>query len=108
MNSMYKPNISGTEQWVSTVAGAALALAAYQRKNSFLGLAGLGLIGRGVSGFCPINKAVGRNAASRDTGHALGGSREISTGATYHSPGDIRQHENRAISYVITEEYSER
>jgi uncharacterized membrane protein len=252
MNSMYKPNISATEKWVSATAGAALALAGYQRKNNFLGLVGLGLIGRGVSGFCPINKAIGRNAASRDSGHAPDGSRgvivessvtihrpvmevyslwrylenlprfmyhleevrdlgggrshwtakgplgatvsweaeivndvpseliswrtlpndevvsagsvrfkpaggdhltevrvklqyappagkvgatlarllgedpqqeidedlrrfkllletgEISTGARYHSPGDIRQHENRAISYVITEEYSER
>jgi uncharacterized membrane protein len=77
MNSMYKPNISVTEKWVSTIAGAALALAAYQRRNNLLGLAGLSLIGRGVSGFCPINKAVGRNSASRDTRQALGGSRGV-------------------------------
>jgi uncharacterized membrane protein len=77
MKSMYKPNISATEKWVSTIAGAALAVAGYQRRNKVLGLAGLGLIGRGVSGFCPINKVVGRNTASLDTRAALGGSRGV-------------------------------
>jgi uncharacterized membrane protein len=77
MNSMYKPNISATEKWVSTIAGAALAVAGLKRQNSLLGLAGLGLIGRGVSGFCPINKAIGRNTASRDTREALGGRRGV-------------------------------
>ena len=74
---MYKPNISATEKWVSTIAGAALAVAGYQRRNNVLGIAGLGLIGRGVSGFCPVNKAIGRNTASRDTRDALGGSRGV-------------------------------
>src|SRR3984893_1972491 len=77
MNGLYKPNISATEKWLSAAAGTALALAGYQRKNNFLGLVGLGLIGRGVSGFCPINKAVGRNVASRDSGRVPGGSRGV-------------------------------
>jgi uncharacterized membrane protein len=77
MNTMYKPNISATEKWVSTIAGAALAVAGYKRHNNLLGLAGLGLIGRGISGICPVNMAIGRNTASRDTREALGGSRGV-------------------------------
>jgi len=74
---MYKPNISSTEKWVSTIAGAALAIAGYKRSNRAMGLAGLGLVARGVSGYCPVNAAVGRNSASSDTREALGGSRGV-------------------------------
>jgi len=77
MNRMYKPNISSTEKLVSTVAGTALALAGYKRSNRMLRLAGLGLIARGVSGFCPVSHAMGRNTASSDTRQALGGSRGV-------------------------------
>jgi uncharacterized membrane protein len=82
MNSMYKPNISATEKWVSTIAGAALAIAGYKRSNSALGLAGLGLVARGVTGFCPVNAAVGRSTARSDTREALGGSRGVRVMAT--------------------------
>ena len=54
MKSMYKPNISATARLASTVAGAALAVVGYQRSNKALGLAGLGLIARGASGWCPV------------------------------------------------------
>jgi len=74
---MYKPNISATEKWVSTIAGAALAIAGYKRSNSALGLAGFGLLARGVTGFCPVNKAIGRNTASPDTRESLGGRRGV-------------------------------
>jgi len=74
---MYKPNISNTEKWVSTIAGAALAIAGYKRSNTALGVAGLGLVARGVSGYCPVNAAVGRNTASSDTREALSGSRGV-------------------------------
>jgi uncharacterized membrane protein len=77
MNSVYKPNISATEKWVSTVAGAALALAGYKRSNTALSLAGLGLVARGVSGFCPVSAAIGRDTASNDTRQALGGPRGV-------------------------------
>ena len=77
MNSMYKPNISSTEKLVSTVAGAALAIAGLKRSNSMLGLAGLGLVARGVSGFCPVNAAMGRDTASSDTRRNLSGSRGV-------------------------------
>jgi uncharacterized membrane protein len=77
MNSMYKPNISATEKWISTIAGAALALGAYKRSNRVLGVTGLGLIARGISGFCPISAAIGLNTASTDTREALGGPRGV-------------------------------
>ena len=77
MRSMYKPNISATEKWVSTFGGAALALAGYNRSNTALGLVGVGLVARGVSGFCPVSAAIGRNSASTDTRAALGGSRGV-------------------------------
>src|SRR3954466_4122792 len=77
MSSMYKPNISATEKWVSTIAGAALAIAGYKRSNRAMGLAGLGLVARGVSGYCPVSAAAGRNSASPDTREALGGSRGV-------------------------------
>src|SRR6187397_1582113 len=77
MNTMYKPNISSTEKWVSTIAGAALAIAGYKRSNRAMGLTGLGLVARGVSGYCPVSAVVGRNSASSDTREALGGSRGV-------------------------------
>ena len=57
MRSMYKPNISATGRLASTIAGAALAVVGYQRSNKALGLAGLGLIARGASGWCPVTAA---------------------------------------------------
>ena len=64
MTSMYKPKISSTARWTSTIAGAALAAAGYRRSNRALGLLGLGLIARGASGWCPATAAM--NARSHD------------------------------------------
>lgn len=58
MRSMYKPNISATARLASTVAGAALAMAAYRRSNKALGALGMGLLARGASGWCPVTAAV--------------------------------------------------
>jgi uncharacterized membrane protein len=60
MRSMYKPNISATARWASTIAGAALAAAGYRRSNRALGAMGVGLIARGASGWCPVTAAVDR------------------------------------------------
>jgi uncharacterized membrane protein len=46
---MYKPNISKTERWTSSLMGTAFALVGLQRSNKALGLAGLALLGRGAS-----------------------------------------------------------
>ena len=79
MTSVYKPNISGTGRLASTIAGVALAATGYRRSNRALGLAGLGLLARGASGWCPVTAAVDRTNgyASDDTRHHLGGSRGI-------------------------------
>ena len=82
MTQMYKANISSTEKWVSTIAGAALAIAGYKRSNNLLGLAGAGLLARGVSGFCPVNAAFGRDTSSEDTRQALGGSNGVNVEST--------------------------
>jgi uncharacterized membrane protein len=71
---MYKPNISATARWASVIAGAALAAAGYKRSSRVMGLAGLGLIARGASGWCPVTAAVEPNAYDEsDTKRHLGG-----------------------------------
>ena len=77
MKSMYKPNISATGRFVSTVAGAALATIGYRKRNRVMSALGLGLVGRGASGWCPVTAAVGRNgrrAEQDDTQRHLSGS----------------------------------
>ena len=55
--------------------GTAFALVGLQRSNKAMGLAGLALLGRGASGFCPVSAALGRDTASQyDTRARLGGS----------------------------------
>jgi uncharacterized membrane protein len=78
---MYKPNISKTERLASTLAGAALAAAAYQRRNKALGIAGFALLGRGASGFCPVSAAVGRDTSRGDTRAHLAGTRGVNVEA---------------------------
>lgn len=79
MKSMYKPNISATGRLVSTVAGAALAIAGYQRSNKRLGALGIGLVARGASGWCPVTAAFDPRAQndSELTKRHLGGSRGV-------------------------------
>ena len=79
MRSMYKPNISATGRLASSIAGAALAIVGYQRSNKALGLAGLGLIARGASGWCPVTAAFDSDAHydTEATKRHLGGSRGV-------------------------------
>ena len=79
MRSMYKPNISATGRLASSIAGAALAIVGYQRSNKALGLAGLGLIARGASGWCPVTAAFDSDAQydTEATKRHLGGSRGV-------------------------------
>lgn len=57
------------------MAGAALAAAGYRRSNRMLGLAGLGLLARGASGWCPVTAAVQSDSIFDDpTRRYLGGS----------------------------------
>ena len=75
MKSMYKPNISATGRWASTLAGVALTAVGYKRSNRGLELLGTGLIARGVSGWCPVTATVERNshAEGEPTKRHLGG-----------------------------------
>ncbi len=79
MRCMYKPNISTTARLASTIAGTTLAIVGYQRTNKALGLAGLGLIARGASGWCPFTAAFDPDAQneSQATKRHLGGSRGV-------------------------------
>lgn len=72
-------NVSDWERVASVAAGAALLMLAARRPNArrLAGLTGVSLLARGVSGYCPVNAAVGRNSVRGDTRVALGGSRGI-------------------------------
>ena len=63
-------NVGNTERVISIVAGAALAFYGMQKKETILGkaltFAGGLLVTRGTTGFCPMNKAVGRNSILTD------------------------------------------
>jgi uncharacterized membrane protein len=76
---MYKPNISATARLVSTVVGAAVAVVGYQRSNKVLGLAGIGLLARGASGWCPVTASFDAGAYddTETTRRHLGGPRGV-------------------------------
>lgn len=72
-------NISDWERAGSIVAATALgALAASrQEARTVASAAAAGLFVRGLTGFCPISAAVGRNTRHEDTKEALGGPRGV-------------------------------
>ena len=61
-------NMGDSERWVSVLAGVGLiALGLNNRRFRSLVLpTGGALLLRGVSGWCPVNRALGRNTADRD------------------------------------------
>jgi uncharacterized membrane protein len=77
MRIMYKPNISRTNRVTSTFIGAAIAMIGARRSDRLMSLAGAGLVARGVSGWCPVSAATGRNTATNDTKRALAGRRGV-------------------------------
>ncbi len=75
---MVEQNI-GTWQRVGSVAGG-LALLYAGRRSAMRGLtraAGVGLLMRGVSGYCPVTAATSRGLREDDTKRALSGSRGV-------------------------------
>lgn len=78
-------NVGNLERAASIAAGLALLAWSGQRRSSHAQAAfkktaatlGASLIGRGVSGFCPVNAMVGRERRRDDTREALGGSRGV-------------------------------
>ena len=61
------------------IAGVALAAAGLKKSNRALGLAGVGLLARGASGWCPVTSAVHRNSfhGSDSTRRRLSGPRGV-------------------------------
>jgi uncharacterized membrane protein len=71
-------NVSDWERVASIAAGAALLYLGTRRGRSQLATStGVGLLARGLSGYCPINAAIGRESDRSDTKVALGGSRGV-------------------------------
>ena len=76
-----KTNVSNWERWASLALGAALVgvAAKYPRFRSTTATAGAGFLGRGLTGWCPVSAAIGRDTSGRrdDTRTALGGPRGV-------------------------------
>ena len=75
---MYR-NVSDWERVASLAAGAALLYLGTRRgrENRVVSSAAVGLITRGVSGYCPVNSALGRNLDQANTKVALAGARGV-------------------------------
>ena len=61
----YGVNVGETERWISGIVGAALigyGLGRARLRGVLLPI-GLGLVGRAVTGRCPVNRGLGRNTA---------------------------------------------
>lgn len=65
-------NVGNSERVISTIAGVAAAAYGLRNISSIGGIAmavaGGMLLSRGVSGFCAVNKAIGRNSAVKHSG----------------------------------------
>jgi uncharacterized membrane protein len=87
-------NVNDWERAASVAAGAALLYLATRqpRARTLAGSAGAGLIARGLTGYCPVSAALGREADRSDTRIALGGSRGLHVYETItiaRPPGDL-------------------
>lgn len=72
-------NVSDWERIGSIAAGAALLYAGLRQRrgNRWAQSTGLGLIARGLAGYCPVNAALGRESDRSNTKVALAGSRGV-------------------------------
>jgi hypothetical protein len=75
-------NVGGHERWFSALAGAGLILRGFAKPsmgNALLGLLGVGLVHRAVTGHCPVYGALGVDTsdAFRDSGRGKRGARSI-------------------------------
>lgn len=71
-------NVNDLERLVSVAAGAALIwLGSRERRSRGLAATGVGLLARGVAGYCPVNALLGRSTDRSDTRRALGGERGV-------------------------------
>ena len=70
-DSGHAPNVGSAEREVSLAAGVLLALVLWRRGGWLLAGAAVGavaasLVYRGATGYCPINKAMGRDSTTDD------------------------------------------
>ena len=73
-----RKNVNDWERVVSVAAGAGMVLAAARRATGSRtagGVTGAVLIARGLSGYCPVNAAIGRGRLRDDPRRAVAGSR---------------------------------
>ena len=70
-------NVENWERVASIVAGGALVALALRRHRWSQAAAGAALIGRGASGYCPANAAIGRGRLRDDPKRALSGPRGL-------------------------------
>lgn len=71
-------NVSVWERVASIAAGAALLyIGTRGRRSGVATSTGVGLVGRGLTGYCPVNAAIGRDSTRSDTKVALGGPRGV-------------------------------
>jgi uncharacterized membrane protein len=72
-------NVEDWERAASIAIGVSLIALAARRRRPLGALTslGVGLIGRGATGFCPVNAAIGRGRRRDDTRAALGGTRGV-------------------------------
>ena len=70
-------NMNDWERTLSVMVGAALVVRCLRRRAWMEGASGAALVARGVSGWCPVNAAVGRKRLRDDPRRALAGSRGI-------------------------------
>jgi uncharacterized membrane protein len=61
-------NVGSAERWVSAIAGLAIIVLGFRkpRWRRALWPVGSSLVGRGVTGRCPVNRAIGRDSARLD------------------------------------------
>jgi len=78
-------NVGNTERIISALGGAALAVMGLRDMKSPAGmsmfLSGGFLLFRGISGYCPVNNAIGRNTA-----HKQGSPVEVNTTVSINKP----------------------
>jgi len=73
--TMPAANVGSTERMLTLIAGAALMGYAWKNQSKGLGAASVGLLARGVTGYCPAYGAMGVNQA--DSKRALSGARGV-------------------------------
>jgi uncharacterized membrane protein len=67
-------NVTHFERAVSVATGTAILISEWRRRRRLMPtLTGVGMIARGVSGYCPVNSALGRSLPQHDAKHALAG-----------------------------------